>query len=172
MTIDEHSQIEHIYQYGYLAECNLVMAQMYGFSEIDEIIGVRLGDLLPPSDPRNLDYLRAFIRSGYRLSDAESYELDRNGNPKYFANNLVGIIQDHYLIRAWGNQRDVSDRKQSEELLRRSEEMFSTLVEHAPFGVYFIDSDFRLRTINNGSRAFFSNISPLIGRDFAEILRK
>jgi PAS domain S-box-containing protein len=66
---------------------------------------------------------------------------------------------------------NITDRKQTEELLRRSEEMFSALVENAPFGVYFIDSNFRLRAINSGSRAVFSNISPLIDRDFAEILR-
>ena len=32
------------------------------------------------------------------------------------------------------------DRKRAEEALRRNEEMFSTLVDAAPFGVYFIDS--------------------------------
>ena len=63
------------------------------------------------------------------------------------------------------------DRKRAEEALRRNEEMFSTLVDAAPFGVYFIDSEFRLRTVNKGSNQVFSGIHPLIGRDFAEILR-
>ncbi|PSF31425.1 hypothetical protein C7H19_22520 [Aphanothece hegewaldii CCALA 016] len=139
ITIDEHSQIEHIYKYGYLAECNLVMAQMYGFSEIDEIIGVRLGEFLPSSDSRNLDYLRSFIRSGYRLSDAESYEVDRFGNAKYFANNLVGIIQDGYLIRAWGNQRDISERKLTEDQLRESERFLKGINETAPNLLYIYD---------------------------------
>ena len=139
ITIEEHSQIEHLYQYGYLAECNLVMAQMYGFSEIEEIVGVRLGEFLSSSDPRNIDYLQSFIRSGYRLKDAESYEVDRFGNAKYFANNLVGIIQDGYLIRAWGNQRDISDQKLAEDQLRESEKFLKGINETAPHLLYIYD---------------------------------
>ncbi|MDQ2693519.1 MAG: PAS domain S-box protein, partial [Chloroflexota bacterium] len=66
---------------------------------------------------------------------------------------------------------DITERKRAEETLRRNEELFSTLVEAAPFGVYFIDSEFRLRAVNKGSEAVFTGIDPLIGRDFAEILR-
>ena len=70
-----------------------------------------------------------------------------------------------------GTAFDITERLRAEEALRRNEKMFSTLVDAAPFGVYFIDSEFRLRAINKGSEAVFSGIQPLIGRDFAEILR-
>jgi signal transduction histidine kinase/CheY-like chemotaxis protein/PAS domain-containing protein len=63
------------------------------------------------------------------------------------------------------------ERQETEELLLRSEQMFSALVENAPFGVYLIDSNFRLKAINQGSKEVFANIDPLIDRDFAEILR-
>jgi PAS domain S-box-containing protein len=66
---------------------------------------------------------------------------------------------------------DITERKRAEETLRRNEELFSKLVEAAPFGVYFIDSEFRLRAVNKGSEQVFRGIYPLIGRDFAEILR-
>ncbi|OYD90271.1 hypothetical protein CDG76_31600 [Nostoc sp. 'Peltigera membranacea cyanobiont' 210A] len=98
----EDEQIQHFYQYVYLAECNNVMAQMYGCSRAEEIIGVRLGDFLVASDPHNIAYLRNFIRSNYRLIDAESHEIDKQGNSKYFLNNLVGIVENGFLVRAWG----------------------------------------------------------------------
>ncbi|MHC5613088.1 MAG: hybrid sensor histidine kinase/response regulator [Nostoc sp.] len=111
----EDEQIQHFYQYVYLAECNNVMAQMYGFSCAEEIISARLGDFLVSSDPDNIAYLRSFIRSNYRLIDAESHEIDKQGNSKYFLNNLVGIVENGLLVRAWGTQRDITERKQAEQ---------------------------------------------------------
>uniref|UniRef100_A0ACD5GZN0 ATP-binding protein n=1 Tax=Desertifilum tharense IPPAS B-1220 TaxID=1781255 RepID=A0ACD5GZN0_9CYAN len=80
----EEEQIQHLYQYAYLAECNQLVAQMYGVASVGDLIGMRLIDFLLPSNPRNLEYLRAFIRADYRLADAESYEVDCQGNPKIF----------------------------------------------------------------------------------------
>jgi hypothetical protein len=69
---------------------------------------------LPPSNPENVAYLRTFIRSGYRLEDAESHEIDRYGNAKYFVNNLVGIFDRGQLVGAWGTQRDVTGAKRTD----------------------------------------------------------
>jgi PAS domain S-box-containing protein len=113
--LGEDDQIELFYQRAYLAECNDAMARMYGLERADELAGARLGDLLVRSDPSNEEYLRAFIRSGYRLNDAESHEVDRHGDARYFLNNLVGIIEDGWLLRAWGSQRDITERKQIED---------------------------------------------------------
>jgi len=110
----EAEQIQYFYQHAYLAECNEVVAKMYGVSSPDDLLGAKLDDFLVASDPRNLEYLQAFIRSGYRLTDSESYEFDQHGNPKVFLNNLIGIVEDGKLIRAWGTQRDITDRKRIE----------------------------------------------------------
>ncbi|WP_207956732.1 PAS domain S-box protein [Rubrobacter tropicus] len=111
-------QIERFYSHGYLAECNDAMAAMYGFSRAEEILGARLGDLLPRPVPENLQYLEAFVRSGYRIADAESVEVDRDGRPKHFLNNLAGIVEEGRLVRAWGTQRDVTERHLAEEAQR------------------------------------------------------
>ncbi|HSS52623.1 MAG TPA: ATP-binding protein [Thermoanaerobaculia bacterium] len=117
-------QIELAYKHGVLAECNRVMAQMYGFADESEILEARLGQLLPDTDPHNLKYLRNFVESGYRLTGAESHELDAEGNPKIFLNNLVGVVEDGRLVRAWGSQLDITEqRRLEEELRRRAEEL-------------------------------------------------
>jgi PAS domain S-box-containing protein len=141
LTIDcsEEEQIQHFYQHAYLAECNQVIAQMYGASSPEHLFGTRLSDLLVPSDPRNWEYLRAFIRAGYRLIDAESYEVDRQGNLKIFLNNLIGIIEDGKVVRAWGTQRDITDRKQAEEARAAAEQRYRIVGELIPFGVWEAD---------------------------------
>src|SRR3989454_848249 len=99
------------------------MAQMYGYASAHELAGTRLGDLLVRSDPSNEAMLRVFIGSGYRLADVESHERDRNGQPKVFLNNLVGIVEDGLLKRAWGTQRDITDLKRLEDQLRQAQKM-------------------------------------------------
>jgi two-component system, LuxR family, sensor kinase FixL len=108
-------QLEEFYRQGYLAECNDMMAQMYGYSHSDEIVGARLNDFMPKADKTNIEYLTAFINSGYKLRAVESHEFDKYGNEKYFENSLVGIVEDQMLIRVWGSQTDITERKQAEE---------------------------------------------------------
>jgi PAS domain S-box-containing protein len=62
------------------------------------------------------------------------------------------------------------ERLRSEKMLQGSRDTFLELIQSAPFGVYLVDSEFRLAQISAGSEKVFSNIDPLIGRDFGEIL--
>ena len=157
LSIDcpEDEQIQHFYQYGYLAECNQVMAKMYGFSEAQEIVGVRLADFLIPCDPHNIEYLRSFIRSGYRLNDAESHEVDKQGLTKYFLNNLVGIIQNNLLVRAWGSQRDISDRKRTQEALQETNQTLQALIQASPLAIISLDADGNLQMWSPAAERIF-----------------
>ena len=78
-----------------------------------DVIGTRLVVFYPPSKSENVVYLRSFIRSGYRLEDAESQEIDRYGNAKCFVNNLVGVFERGQLVGAWSTQRDVTEEKRA-----------------------------------------------------------
>ena len=54
--------------------------------------------------------------------------------------------------------------------LRRNAETFSRLVDESPFGIYVVDSNFRIARISVGGRSAFSKVKPLIGRDFTEAI--
>ena len=69
------------------------------------------------------------------------------------------------------NIRDITQRKQTEELLRRNEALLASLVEEAPVGMYVVNSRFQLVQANPPACAAFRSVTPLIGRDFGEILR-
>ncbi|HEV2852065.1 MAG TPA: ATP-binding protein [Thermoanaerobaculia bacterium] len=122
--LPEDEQVDRFFRHGVLAECNRVMARMYGLDSEQEILGARLGQLLPREDAHNVEYLRTFVQSGYRLTGAESHEMDAEGNPKVFLNNLVGVVEGGRLVRCWGTQLDITEQKRlEEELRRRAEEL-------------------------------------------------
>jgi PAS domain S-box-containing protein len=65
---------------------------------------------------------------------------------------------------------DITDRKRSEDTLRQSASLFSTLIEQAPTGVYVVDAQFRLQQVNALAMPVFKSVQPLIGRDFSEVM--
>ncbi|MBD1933362.1 MULTISPECIES: hybrid sensor histidine kinase/response regulator [Cyanophyceae] len=160
----EDEQIEQLYQYGYLGECNNVMAQMYGYDSAEEIVGARLGNFLVREDINNIEYLQAFIRSGYRLHQAESYEIDKQGNFKYFVNNLVGIVENGLLVRAWGTQNDITLDKQAEATLIESEKRFKIAAQCATDVIYEWD-------IKSDRMEWFGKIDEHLGYEPGEFPR-
>jgi PAS domain S-box-containing protein len=126
-------QIDAIFECAYLAECNDAMARMYGYTNCDELAGARLHQLLVRENPANRVFLREFITSGYRLSDYDTHERDRHGEPRVFRNSLVGTIEDGCVIRAWGTQIDVTAERLAQTRLRESEARYRQLAERESF---------------------------------------
>ncbi len=165
-SLPADEQTELIYRHGRLAECNDAFARMYGYERADELVGRGVDAMLPPSDERCAEYLRAVVRAGYRVTDAESVEYDRDGNRKYFANSMAGVVEGGKLLRAWGTQRDVTDRKRAEEALREREELLRAIIDHIPCGVFWKDRDSVYLGCNHRVARDFGSDSPdqLVGR--------
>ncbi|WP_435099447.1 sensor domain-containing protein [Arhodomonas sp. AD133] len=109
---------------------NDALARMYGFSEANDVIGLTLADLHGGDDiPENREFLRQWIRGGYRITDAETREVDRAGNTVWFSNSVVGVVEGGQLVRAWGSQTDITSRKEAEEALRLSASVFENTDE-------------------------------------------
>lgn len=128
----EDEQVRCMYDWAYLSDCNDAMARMYGYDNTAALIGARLRDLFVATDPQNEMFLRAFIGSAYQLRDAESHEQDKDGNDRFFLNSLVGVLENGSLVRAWGTQRDITERKKVETALRASEERFARFMAYLP----------------------------------------
>lgn len=72
---------------------------------------------------------------------------------------IVGLVQD------------ITERKLAEQRVLAVSETSRQLVEHSPFGVYVVNADFRLVQVSAGAQKVFESVRPLLGRDFAEVLR-
>jgi two-component system, cell cycle sensor histidine kinase and response regulator CckA len=118
----ENEQIERCTRHARLVEVNEAMTRMYGYASEAEILGTQLSSTFDLDDPRSLDFFRSFVRSGYRTVELESHELDRQGAPRWFVNNLLGVVEEGFLTAIWGTQRDVTEQRRSEEALRQSQE--------------------------------------------------
>jgi PAS domain S-box-containing protein len=74
--------------------------------------------------------------------------------------------------RVVGIAEDVTETTEARLQLARNAETFETLVRDSPFGIYVIDSDFKMLHASRGCAQVFEGISPLLGRDLAEIQRE
>ncbi|MBA1147070.1 EAL domain-containing protein [Ectothiorhodospiraceae bacterium WFHF3C12] len=137
-------QIERFYD-GCIVDCNRAMAAMYGLDDEKQLIGLTLEEAHGSrDDPANLAFLRQVIESGYRVANVESREVDANGRTVWFANSVVGVIEDGALVRVWGSQTDITERKEAEQRLRLSASVFENTHE----GVIIMDRDWRIIDVN------------------------
>ena len=119
ITIPEDQMITEFFK-SICIECNNTYASMMGVSK-ENILGLKLSDAMPDTD-ENRNYLRDFIKKGFKLSGGISREITEDGKEKYFSNSMIGVIKNGELLNAWGNQIDVTERMQAEEALKKSEE--------------------------------------------------
>ncbi|MEN6410243.1 MAG: GAF domain-containing protein [Anaerolineaceae bacterium] len=114
--LSEDEQVDAFYQYGFLAECNELFAQIYGQRNAEAMRGMRLQEILPREDPTNVAYLQAYIRTGYRLTDLEMEVTMPDGKYRQFRNNFFGVVRDSALAMTWGTMRDVTERRRGEKI--------------------------------------------------------
>jgi PAS domain S-box-containing protein len=156
IDLPEDELVRHIIHDSYLAECNDALARMYGSASGQEMLGKRLSQMLVADDPRNIELIREFIRSGFKMEERESHEVDIHGAPKVFLNSMIGIVENGKLVCSWGIQRDVTEqvkaeegRKRAEQLLVESEERFRVALKDSPITVFNQDRELRYTWIYN-----------------------
>lgn len=165
LTLTGQGALDWVYRHGYLAECNNAMARMYGYSLGTELVGARLGDMLPRT-PKNEAFLLAFMADGFQLLGGHSEEQDKEGNTLHFANNLVGIVEDSMLVRAWGSQVDITAQTLAQRALlesdRRKDEFLATLAHELRNP---------LAPLSNGLELLSATEEPMTAEEEAEVIR-
>ncbi|MCE1166162.1 MAG: ATP-binding protein [Bacteroidetes bacterium] len=111
-------KIENIYKYGFVSECNLAFAKMYGFENVTDVIGKKLIEFHGNDhNPLNIKAFIDLFESGYNIRNIITEELTADGKKTIFLNNSIGIIKDDMLLGIWGTQIDITERQKSHELV-------------------------------------------------------
>jgi PAS domain S-box-containing protein len=133
LSVDE--MLDWAYEHGYVAECNDAMARMYGFESGMELEGARLGDVTPRT-PENEAFLKAFFEAGFKLEGGISHEQHRDGHTLVIRNNLFGFVEGGHLVRVWGTQTDITERREAEQRLILSEHRFRSIFDTAAVSIW------------------------------------
>jgi len=150
-------------------ECNEVAVRGLGFTQEAEVLGLRLEQASPETQPDGK-------RSGQKI--AEAIQLSRRAGHCRFAwtfrrpdgravpaeVSLTPIELDgrKALFAVW---RDLSERQQAETALRESESRFHQFMEHSPFAAFIKDDQGRLVYVNRKfEQGFGRKSAEVVGR--------
>ena len=149
-------QIDLIRQKAYFSECNETFYRTYGLSSAQELIGRRLDELPSVYDnDRTTATVKRLVESDYRTTEGESYETMPDGTRKIYFNQFLGIVQEGHLVRIWGIQRDVTERKHAEQQLQIQRTHLSRFIENSSEGIIFTDADDKILTVNHEFERMF-----------------
>jgi len=123
ISLPIEEQIDKMYESGFIAEANDSLANMYGLSSSNDIIGESLVEIHGGTDiETNREAFREFIRNGYKVINVETVEKKVDGTEIILLNNSIGILSDKKLKAIWGSQIDITDRKKFESELKVAKE--------------------------------------------------
>lgn len=129
LNLPEDEQVDLIFENGYITDANEAWARMAGLESAEDLLGVKLKNLTPPSIPENLQAAKMIVRSRFTLGSFETVELYDSGEKRYFHNNTVWVVEEERVTGVWGTAIDFTDRKDLEERLRKLESDFRSFVE-------------------------------------------
>jgi len=132
-----------------LAKVNASLCRMSGYSEA-ELVGMNPFGITHPED------LTESIALAQRLFSGEIpfYQIEkryvRKSGEIVWATMTATILRDPQgrPLFGLGMVEDITERKQTQEALRQSEERFRGLIEQGPIGVTLMDKDYRLIQVN------------------------
>jgi len=106
-----------------IVDGNNEFARIHGSSDIEDLVGLRLRDL-SSLDKDSRDLYLMWIRKFLPTGSFEFEEMVSGGKVRHIEKTLIGEVVNNLITSFWELTRDVTERKLSEQKLRRS---FDTL---------------------------------------------
>lgn len=117
LALPIEEQVKLVYERCLITEGNQTYAEMYGFDQTKDVVGIWLKNLHVLESDQNLNFLRTLVEGKHQIQNYESEERDRHGNPLYLLNNIATEIKDGCAIGGWGSQLDITELRSAQEAL-------------------------------------------------------
>ncbi len=144
---------------GKILEFNSAFQEMIGYSK-DEIVELRYQDITPQ---KWYDFERKVVATqvmvdGYSKTYEKEYQ--KKSGEIFPVELRTYLTYDDYGLPdgLWAIVRDISERKQTEEQLRESEEKYRSLIDNVGIGISLISPDMRILSLNNQMKKWFPTI--------------
>ena len=176
--VNYRSVIENIQDVFYRTDAQgiLIMASpsfatLLGYDSLDDCLGKPIAEVAYYEPDKRKEFLRALQDKG-SVTNYEVVLKRKNGTPVTVETNSHFYLDDMGNIAGIeGIYRDITERKQSEKVLRESEERFRSVVEKSLIGIAIVDDAFRYIYVNEE----FCNMAgymeqEILGKDFTFLL--
>jgi twitching motility protein PilJ len=153
---------------------NMAVAESKGETDPDNLIGKSDFDFYPPDLAAEYLAIEDEIMSkGEGIKDLEVYEKDNQGNEKWFLNARVPWVDNNgNVVGILGLNRDITERKKTEEQLEKEIHLMQTLMDNIPETIYFKDIEGRYLRINqaHAKRFGLANAAEVVGKTVFDFL--
>jgi PAS domain S-box-containing protein len=158
---------------GIVTSWNTGAERLYGYLS-DEAIGEPISMVVPPDRSAEVLLLLGRIKHGERVEHFDTIRRRKDGTPVEVSLTLSPIIEPSgRMIGVSAIARDITERRQNEEAIRKSEELYRTLVENVGLGISLIDGDHNIVMVNSMlSRHFQEPVEAFVGGKCYERLQK
>lgn len=148
LTLPEEEQFELVYKHGYMAEANDAYAKHVGFERGEELVGTKLEKFCSRSIPENVATIKSWIRGRYTINNVETVESYQDGVTRTILNNAIGIIESGSVVRVWGTESDITERKQAEQALSQSKNFNKAILNTIEDHIVVTDRSGCILTVN------------------------
>lgn len=135
LTVDRQEVARAALAQFRLAECNDAYARRHGRERASDLVGARLSEILPGSPEQQIAFLARHMSAmleSLEAVDRTAFEVDdaREGAaPRTLLTSIVGVVDRRHLVRLWGTQTDITDRKRAEEEAYRATERYRQFLD-------------------------------------------
>ena len=145
---------------GTITFVNRSALAMSGYTQEDVEKGVNMLDTIIPEDREQArESLKQLLASGISLGNEYTF-LRKDGGTFPVIIHTSTVIRDGHVVGLRGFAVDITDRRRTEEALRKSEERFRNIFENATEGIYQTTPEGRYLNVNPAFARMFGYSSP------------